>query len=97
MRRMRALVAAVLLAVAPAFFGCGGVEDDAACRRMAVDVCTHRFGCFEVPDGAQACVDGELKACRDAPAPKSDACAAAVANQDCAQLHAHVVPDACVF
>lgn len=99
---MRALVVAGLVVVP--VLGCDSAEPDegaAACSRLATEICQRQFYCFV--DGSPAlenvktCEAQERMACADAPAEKSDACREAVHNQDCAQLHAHVVPSACIF
>lgn len=72
---------------------CGGIEESVPCQQMAVDVCSHRLDCHEVDD-VGACVTSEVRACFRAPDARL-ACGRAVKDQDCGQLHAHVIPDAC--
>lgn len=91
---MRLMTLAVAMLV-----GCGTTEDEAACSQLATEICQRQFSCFV--DGSPAlvnvktCEAQERMTCAGRPAEKSDACRVAVHDQDCAQLHAHVVPDAC--
>lgn len=77
----------------------GPSVDETHCRGMAYDVCERRIFCFgpDAPSSFEACRASVAATCAGKPAAASDACAAAVHDQDCAELHAHVMPAACKF